>query len=83
MKRDDLLGPAGGGNNLRFHLMGVASITVVPGGSDMMAAMQDVANRVAADGATPYTIPGGASKKKRWNVSATTWAPAIHSPPPV
>ena len=61
MKRDDLLGPAGGGNNLLFHLMGVASITVVPGGSDMMAAMQDVANRVAADGATPYIIPGGGS----------------------
>lgn len=55
--------PKAAGNNLLFHLMGVASITVVPGGSDMMAAMQDVADRVAADGAIPYIIPGGASNE--------------------
>lgn len=55
--------PRAAGNNLLFHLMGVASITVVPGGSDMMAAMQDVADRVAAEGATPYIIPGGASNE--------------------
>lgn len=49
------------GNNLLFHLMGVASITVVEGGSDMTAAMQAVADRVAAEGRSPYIIPGGAS----------------------
>jgi len=53
--------PRAAGNNLLFHLMGVASITVVAGGSDMMAAMQGVADRVAAEGARPYIIPGGAS----------------------
>ena len=55
--------PRAAGNNLLFHLMGVASITVVAGGSDMMAAMQGVADRVTADGATPYIIPGGASNE--------------------
>ena len=43
--------------------MGVASISVVAGGSDMMAAMQGVADRVTAEGATPYIIPGGASNE--------------------
>jgi D-cysteine desulfhydrase len=55
--------PRAAGNNLLFHLMGVASITVVAGGSDMMAAMQGVADRVTAEGATPYIIPGGASNE--------------------
>lgn len=53
--------PRAAGNNLLFHLMGVASITVVKGGSDMMAAMQGVADRVTAQGGSPYIIPGGAS----------------------
>lgn len=51
------------GNNLLYHLMGVASITVVAGGSDMMAAMQGIADRVAAQGRSPYIIPGGASNE--------------------
>lgn len=51
------------GNNLLYHLMGVASITVVAGGSDMMAAMQGIADRVAAQGGSPYIIPGGASNE--------------------
>ena len=55
--------PRAAGNNLLFHLMGVASITVVAGGSDMMAAMQGVADRVTAEGATPYIISGGASNE--------------------
>jgi D-cysteine desulfhydrase len=55
--------PRAAGNNLLFNLMGVASITVVAGGSDMMAAMQGVADRVAAEGARPYIIPGGASNE--------------------
>jgi len=53
--------PGAAGNNLLFHLMGVASITVVQGGSDMMAAMQATADKVIAKGETPYIIPGGAS----------------------
>lgn len=55
--------PRAAGNNLLYHLMGVASITVVDGGSDMMAAMQGVADQVAEQGGTPYIIPGGASNE--------------------
>lgn len=53
--------PKAAGNNLLFNLLGVASITVVAGGSDMMAAMQGVADKVTAQGANPYIISGGAS----------------------
>ncbi len=59
----DSYNPRAAGNNLLFHLMGVASITVVDGGSDMMAAMQGVADRVTAQGGNPYIIPGGASNE--------------------
>ncbi len=55
--------PKAAGNNLLYHLLGVASITVVKGGSDMMAAMQGVADKVAAEGGNPYIIPGGASNE--------------------
>jgi D-cysteine desulfhydrase len=50
-----------GGNNFLFNLLGVEKITVVPGGSDMMAAMQSVADEVAAEGRKAYIIPGGGS----------------------
>ncbi|MBL3581859.1 D-cysteine desulfhydrase [Oleidesulfovibrio alaskensis] len=53
--------PQGSGNNLLFHLMGVKSITVVPGGSDMMEAMTKVAGTLKEQGRNPYIIPGGAS----------------------
>jgi len=49
------------GNHFLFRLMGVEDITVVPGGSDMSAAMQQVAAAVEAEGRTPYVIPGGGS----------------------
>jgi len=49
------------GNNFLFQLMGVKSITVVPGGSNMMQEMQQVADKLKAKGRTPYIIPGGAS----------------------
>ncbi len=49
------------GNNFLFQLLGVKSITVVPGGSDMAAAMNDVAEKVKNEGRKPYIIPGGAS----------------------
>ncbi|MBW1980119.1 MAG: D-cysteine desulfhydrase [Deltaproteobacteria bacterium] len=53
--------PKASGNNLLFHLMGVEKIKVVPGGSDMMQEMQQVAAEVAAEGGKAYVIPGGAS----------------------
>lgn len=53
--------PAGSGNNFLFQLLGVESITVVPGGSNMAAAMQKVADAVAAEGRKAYVIPGGGS----------------------
>ena len=53
--------PESGGNNFLFQLMGVEKITVAPGGSDMMAAMQAVADEVAAEGRKAYIIPGGGS----------------------
>ena len=49
------------GNNFLFQLMGIASVTVVPGGADMDAAMKKVADDLAAKGKKPYIIPGGAS----------------------
>ena len=53
--------PESGGNNFLFQLMGVEKITVAPGGSDMMAAMQAVAEEVSAEGRKAYVIPGGGS----------------------
>lgn len=49
------------GNNFLFELLGVKSIGVVEGGSDMMAAMSQKADALKAEGKTPYIIPGGAS----------------------
>ena len=51
----------GSGNHFLFQLMGVEDITLVPGGSDMAAAMQQVADALVAEGRTPYVIPGGGS----------------------
>lgn len=53
--------PQGSGNNFLFHLMGVKSLRVVPGGSDMMAEMRKLADELAAAGRKPYIVPGGAS----------------------
>ena len=55
--------PRASGNNLLYHLMGVEAIKVVPGGSDMMAAMQTVADEVSTSGRKAYIIPGGASNE--------------------
>jgi D-cysteine desulfhydrase len=49
------------GNNFLFELMGVKSIEVVPGGTDMMGAMEKKAEDLKAEGRHPYIIPGGAS----------------------
>ena len=53
--------PKGTGNNLLFHLLGVEKFTIVPGESDMAAAMQKEADEVTSQGGKPYIIPGGAS----------------------
>ena len=53
--------PEASGNNFLYQLLGVKSITVVSKGTDMMAAMQGVADKLAAEGRKPYVIPGGAA----------------------
>jgi len=49
------------GNNFLYQLMGVKSIEVVEGGTDMEAAMEKKADELKKQGKTPYIIPGGAS----------------------
>ena len=49
------------GNNFLFRLMGVEDVVVVPGGSDLGAAMQKVAADLARAGRKGYVIPGGGS----------------------
>jgi D-cysteine desulfhydrase len=49
------------GNNFLFELLGVKTINVVQGGSDMMAEMEKKADELTVAGKTPYIIPGGAS----------------------
>ena len=53
--------PDASGNNFLFNMLGVEKVKVVPGGSDMMKAMQAVADEVAAEGRKAYIIPGGGS----------------------
>lgn len=50
-----------GGNHFMFRLMGVETITVVPGGSNMAQAMQAQAELLAKQGRKGYIIPGGGS----------------------
>ena len=49
------------GNHFLFRLMGVETISVVPAGTDMAAAMQCVTGELAAVGRKGYVIPGGGS----------------------
>ena len=49
------------GNNLLFHLLGAESIQVVPGGADLAAGMEQIAEEVRQQGGTPYIVPGGGS----------------------
>ncbi len=51
----------GSGNNFLFQLMGVKSTTVVPGGSNMLGEMEELAAKLKKEGKKPYIIPGGAS----------------------
>lgn len=49
------------GNNFLFHLLGVAGITVVPGGANVVQAMEEVRSTLEAAGERAYIIPGGGS----------------------
>ena len=49
------------GNHFMFRLMGVEALSVVPAGTDMGAAMQKVADELAAEGRKGYIVPGGGS----------------------
>jgi D-cysteine desulfhydrase len=49
------------GNNFMFRLLGVEAIDVVPAGTNMAAAMQAVADELAAAGRKGYVISGGGS----------------------
>jgi D-cysteine desulfhydrase len=53
--------PEASGNNFLFNLMGVERVTVIPSGSDMMKAMDKVADEVKAEGRKAYAIPVGGS----------------------
>ena len=53
--------PDASGNNFLFRLLGVEAITVVPAGSNMLAAIQQVASDLAQLGRTGYIVPGGGS----------------------
>lgn len=53
--------PEASGNNFLFELLGVKSIAVKEGGSNMLAAMEEKSRELAAAGKKPYIVPGGAS----------------------
>lgn len=55
--------PEANGNNFLFRLMGLEdeTITVVPGGSPMVAEMEKVAEQLKAQGRKPYIVVGGGS----------------------
>ena len=53
--------PEASGNNFLFKLLGVEAVRVVPGGSDMMAELEKLAEELRAQGRKPYIVPGGGS----------------------
>ena len=53
--------PDAGGNNFMFRLLGAETIDVVPGGSDLMLRMAQMARDLAAQGRKAYIIPTGGS----------------------
>lgn len=55
--------PEASGNNFLFTLLGTESIKVVPGGSDMMKEMKQVAEELETEGRKGYIIPGGGSNE--------------------
>jgi D-cysteine desulfhydrase len=53
--------PHAGGNNFLSRLLGAGEPTVVPGGTDLVARMHEIARELAAGGRTSYIIPTGGS----------------------
>ena len=53
--------PKGSGNHFMYRLMGAESISVVPAGTEMAAAMQREADALAVAGRKGYVIPRGGS----------------------
>lgn len=49
------------GNNFLFRLLGAEKNTVVPGGADLAAAMQEEVQELEREGRKAYVIPGGGS----------------------
>ena len=49
------------GNHFLFRLLGVEALTVVPAGTDLRAAMQQIADELARAGRKAYVIPTGGS----------------------
>ncbi|MFO8149632.1 MAG: D-cysteine desulfhydrase [Trueperaceae bacterium] len=49
------------GNNFLYQLLGVERVQVVDAGTDLAAAMQGLADELAAQGRKAYVIPGGGS----------------------
>ena len=52
--------PDASGNNFLYRLLGVEHFEVVPGGTDMNAAMEKMAEEARGEGRKPYLIPVGA-----------------------
>ena len=44
-----------------FNLLGVEAVRVVPGGTDMLGALNQLADELRAQGRKPYVVPGGGS----------------------
>ncbi|ATW25339.1 D-cysteine desulfhydrase [Candidatus Formimonas warabiya] len=55
--------PQSSGNNFLFHLLGVETVTVVPGGTNLMEVMEKEAVKVADLGRKAYIIPTGGSNE--------------------
>ncbi|ALC91552.1 cytochrome C biogenesis protein CcmE [Bacillus sp. FJAT-18017] len=55
--------PEANGNNFLFKLLGADGISVVPGGTNMMQAMEEVKSKLAEEGRKAYIIPGGGSNE--------------------
>jgi D-cysteine desulfhydrase len=53
--------PDASGNNFLYRLLGVEEVKVVPGGSDLLQAMQGVAEELERAGRKGYIIPTGGS----------------------
>lgn len=56
--------PDSSGNNLLFRLLGAEKTEVVPGGTDLPARLEQMAEEARAEGRTPYVVPGGGSNAR-------------------